>query len=363
MLKQQICLNGEWKIKGSGPDRLEDLELAGVVPGHIHLDLLREGLIKDYFWRDQAEECQWVENWEWAYEREFEIPSDFDVNWTEIEFAGLDTYAEILLNGEKIATTSNMFIPHRIEVGHKLKTGRNTVTVKFATVEKSTEGLPLDKYQSAFTQDRVFTRRMQCTFLWDWVHRFLSYGIWRPVTLYSYRDSFIEDLFVYTKKLDQSDAEINFEVTYAKRTAGPLTARVEILSPDLRVVANRHYTLSDSGRCFSIHIADPELWWPNGFGNQPLYTCNVTLINDQGEELDSKCTTFGIRVVEIEQLEDAPGSAEWERTMEIRKRYPAYDKNGTAPTHTAHIPFSLPSWPCFPIYQTAFPMQFLKNHT
>lgn len=331
ILKQQICLNGEWKIKGTSMDGMKNLELAGLVPGHIHLDLLREGLIKDYFWRDQAEDCQWVEDWEWFYEKEFEIPADFDLSWVEIEFEGLDTYAAISLNGEAVAKTCNMFVPHRIEVGDKLQIGKNTVTIKFSTVKKSTEGLPLEKYLSAFTQDRVFTRRMQCTFSWDWVNRFVSYGIWRPVTLYAYRKAFIEDMFIYAKQLDESSAAINLEITCSKRISKPLAVKVEILDPGGKAVVRNHYTIYDSIGCFSINIKNPELWWPNGYGNQPLYICEALLVGEEGKELDTKRITFGIRTVHIEQLKDVPGSTEWEKTMEIRRKYPSYDKNGSEP--------------------------------
>ena len=66
--------------------------------------------------RDQADDCQWVEDWDWTYARDFIVPDDFDTDWAVLEFAGLDTFAEITLNGETIGRTANMFIGHSFEV-------------------------------------------------------------------------------------------------------------------------------------------------------------------------------------------------------------------------------------------------------
>ena len=68
----------------------------------------RAGVILDPFWRDQADQCQWVEDWDWQYEREFDVPQEFALDWNVLEFSGLDTYATIELNGQEIAKTSNM---------------------------------------------------------------------------------------------------------------------------------------------------------------------------------------------------------------------------------------------------------------
>ena len=94
----------------------ETMSLKANVPGMIHLDLEREGKIPTMFWRDNAEQCQWVENWAWEYSSEFTVPEDADLSYSVLEFGGLDTYADITLNGKKLAKTKNAQVPHEFLV-------------------------------------------------------------------------------------------------------------------------------------------------------------------------------------------------------------------------------------------------------
>ncbi|MHB9037812.1 MAG: beta-mannosidase [Armatimonadota bacterium] len=332
MSKQTIDLGGIWRVVGQGPDGTEQMECNGVVPGHVHVDLLNAKLIKDPFWRDQADDCQWIEDWDWTYSSEFNLPEDFDTSWAVLEFNGLDTYAEITLNEEHIGNTANMFIPHRFEVGDKLRVGRNTVQVRFSSYKKMIEGKPLDPYPAAFfTSERVHVRRMQCTFHWDWVNRFVSAGIWRPIKLYSYDRARISDLFVYTDSISDSTAELKLEFETEKRVANDVRALVEICGPDGNKVWSKTVSVQDEITRLQACVENVKLWWPNGSGEQPLYTCRVSLFADDETMIDLKETTFGIRTVRIEQIVDEPDSPEFKRTMEIRRLLPAAERNEDKP--------------------------------
>ncbi len=131
MNKKTINLNGEWQLKGLSQNSQEKIEINALVPGQVHVDLLRERKIKDPFWRDQAELCQWVEDWNWEYSREFDVPEDYPLEWCELELKGLDTYAEISVNDVIIGNTYNMFIPHTFNVSKYLKTGKNNIKISF----------------------------------------------------------------------------------------------------------------------------------------------------------------------------------------------------------------------------------------
>ena len=328
---RSLDLNGQWILSGFGPDGEHKQGLTATVPGHVHVDLARAGVILDPFWRDQADQCQWVEDWDWQYEREFDVPQEFALDWNVLEFSGLDTYATIELNGQEIAKTSNMFVPHRFDVTGKLKAGTNKLRVRFTSVKKATEGKPLDRYPAAFnTPERVHVRRMQCTFHWDWVNRFVSAGIWRPVTLYSYDRGYIDDVYVYTKSIGETSAAVAVRVEIDKKTSEPLKSRVEIKDPEGRTVWADTVAIRENTLRLTVDVPDAKLWWPNGSGEQPLYSCTVALIDSAGKELDSKQVTFGIRTIRIEQIQDRPGTPEHATTMAIRDSDPT-DKSGDRP--------------------------------
>ncbi|MDG0814268.1 hypothetical protein OMP40_37050 [Cohnella rhizosphaerae] len=196
-MRRSIALTGAWQLKGEGIDpsgKEATVAIDAQVPGHVHQDLLEAGLIADPGYRKQAEDCQWVEHWRWTYRRTFELER-MEPGRPLLEFEGLDTYAEIALNGIPLARTDNMFVRYRFDVSGLLREGTNELVVRFRTVAEGLAGKSYAGLGAAFTNERLFVRRMQCTFGWDWVGRLVSYGIWRPVRLVFEDVAAIEDLF------------------------------------------------------------------------------------------------------------------------------------------------------------------------
>ena len=332
-------LNGTWRLTGIPPDGGEHLKLAGAVPGHVHVDLLREKRIPDPFWRDQAEACQWVEKWDWVYEREFTLDSAWARSWAALEFGGLDTFAAVSLNGQEVGRTANMFIPHRFEVGPMLKPGRNRIAVHFDSIWKHVAGKP-PEHECAFgTPERIYVRRMQCTFRWDWVNRFVSCGIWKPVRLAGYDRARISDAFVRTLRIERpggaaaESADLLVGLETEQRTGAAITAKAEIFAPGCKQPAWTASGEIPAGQAsWRARLEAPKLWWPNGCGRQPLYTLRCALAARDGTVLDSRELRFGIRTLELEQQDDAPGSAEEARTRELRVIHKALEAgNGDAP--------------------------------
>ena len=176
--QREILLNGKWKGRYTLPDALP-VEFEGTVPGCAHTDLLQAGMVPDYFLDNNAEDCQWIENAYFHYSREFEFTGS--TQGMELSFLGLDTFCDVFLNGKKLGYCDNMFLPHTFQVSEALKEGKNRVDVQFYPPAKMVEGFP--EYNYCFTGERVHIRRMQCTFGWDWVHRFLTMGIIDDVIL------------------------------------------------------------------------------------------------------------------------------------------------------------------------------------
>ena len=171
---KQLPLSGNWTLSGA-----QYQDLPATVPGCVHTDLRKNKLIPDYFYRKENDDCQWIENHDWTYTCSFD--SAIGDAPAVLVFEGLDTYATISLNGKILGETMNMFIPHRFDVTGMLKNKDNRLTVAFRSPIKEVEGRP--PLEGAFTTERMYTRRLQCTYYWDWVDRFVTCGIFAPVTV------------------------------------------------------------------------------------------------------------------------------------------------------------------------------------
>ena len=305
-----LALDGSWEISGYDPEGTRRISgVSGQVPGHVHPALERAGLIADPLWRDQAEQCQWVERWQWRYRRTFQVPAGFPQRWVMLQFDGLDTFATIFLNGKTVGTTDNMFIPHEFDVTHWLRTGTNTIEVRFEPVKAAVAGKPYHKYFAVFDAEgvRTYVRRVQCTFGWDWVHRLVSAGIWQPCRIVSYPDARIEDLFAWTSTLTHESADVKLELATAVRHGTTAEARVRILAPDGRTVWEKTVAVSGPVTRLDAHIADPQWWWPNGAGEHPLYRVEAVLVDAAGAVLDRRSLETGLRTVALEEVPDADG--------------------------------------------------------
>jgi len=338
-MKRTMMLSGAWQLTGEGGDVGEGptggaIAIEAQVPGHVHQDLLGAGLIRDPGYRKQADECGWVEHWQWTYRREFHIDRPGGGR-PVLEFDGLDTYADIYLNGTLLARTDNMFIRYRFDVSGLLHEGEgsNELVVRFRTVADGIAGKPYVDRSAAFTSERLYVRRMQCTFGWDWVGRLVSYGIWRPVRLVFEDLAVVEDLHVYTKTIDGRGASIGMalETSGCRGDAQTLCLELKMLDPSGREVWGCSRQLHSDRLELAADLAEPELWWPAGYGEQPLYRTIATLVDETGRVVDVRECVFGIRTVRIEQLPDRPGSEEERMTERLRVAGAEWERNGDRP--------------------------------
>lgn len=308
--KTVIDLGGCWRLEGFGADDRSPIgPIEGSVPGHVHTDLLRASIIKDPFWREQAHDCQWIEHCTWHYTRTFDLKEDQLSDWMVLRFEGLDTYAEVLLNGIAVGKTDNMFIPHEMEVSGVVRQGTNTLEVRFTPIAEAIAGQPVGKYVSLFSPERVFVRRMQCGFGWDWVHRFVSAGIWRPVRLTTYHGARITDVFVHTHSISGPGVELAVEGEVENRTGAPLQVFLEFFGPDGGLWHPPPLEVEDGPFAVAFTLTQASLWWPNGMGEQPLYRCRCTLQTPSGQLLDKRSVSFGIRTISLEETPDEQGQS------------------------------------------------------
>lgn len=281
----RIDLCGSWNFQDE-----KGVWRKGTVPGCVHTDLFS---MDELFWEMNSLKCRFIENRDWTYVKEFQIEKLQDD--AELVFEGLDTYCDIYLNDRKIGSADNMFIPHRFAVDDVLKTGENILKVCFFSPIKAICGK--ETLPGNFTTERLHSRRMQCTYGWDWVERFVTCGIYRPVYVVFHEKMELENVYIVTTNIDKYSAQIKVTEYFRKSETGGLI-KTEILNPQGEVILSNESWCQEAESVLYFDVDDSQLWYPHTYGAQPIYTLRITM----GSQVT--CQKFGIRTVKILQLLD-----------------------------------------------------------
>jgi len=307
---KQIDLNGQWRFKAEGgrSNRVRQW-MDAEVPGTVHTDLMRNGKIPDPFYRMQERDVQWVESEQWVYRRTFVVPKDL-LKETVVELVamGLDTVASVSINGKPAGRSANMFVEHRFDVKRLLRAGKNTIEMRFDSPVQWAKRLerkhgPL---RVALEAHRVYIRKAQYSFSWDWGPKLTTSGIWRPIRLEAHSVARLADPFVKVLSADKKEAIVVVSANVVRRDAGPLRVSVEISGGSEAVNIRR--TVRGNRFSARLRLPRPDLWWPNGYGEQPMYLAHIAL-EEGGEVLQAVDVPFGIRTVRLLQEKDSQGSS------------------------------------------------------
>jgi len=307
-----IPINTGWQFREAGKDAWYN----ATVPGCVHIDLLANRLIDDPFYRDNEQKQQWIGKTDWEYQTHFAVTRDvLDREHLELLFEGLDTYAEVYLNGTLILNADNMFRMWRVDCKHLLKIGDNTLRVRFRS--PINEILPLMakmKYQLPAPNDQgektsPYTRKAPYQYGWDWGPRFVTSGIWRPVFLEAWDRARVSNVQIVTKRITPAAASLAANVEIEADASGKAILVVRNQT-NKTVVAEKELSLDKGINRIPIDFAlpRPQLWWPNGLGAHPLYSFQVQLMID-GKLVDQKRTRTGVRSLELRQQPDEAGKS------------------------------------------------------
>ncbi|MEN3183892.1 MAG: glycoside hydrolase family 2 protein [Atribacterota bacterium] len=325
----KISLDGTWILEdfpyGEGiqrnahrPDYVPKDALLAQVPGEVHLDLLRAGRIEEPLFGENAKKCQWVEEREWWYRKEFEVPEEFLALPAELVFESVDTDCDIYLNGEPIAHHENMFVPLVLNVSGKLAQ-RNVLVVRVDAGTQRIAHKPFTPYPVGSPEQdyrRVWVRKAQFTFAWDWAPRLVNVGIPRSVYLRFFEGFALRDVFLQGKVHGYDSATVtisgqieNFSHDFACEPR--LTLRVLFFEEEGKNLAAAKDTILRAypgltNFTLSVELSPARLWWPNGFGEPHLYKVVLLLLGEDGRELDRFEKLWGIREVSLKQ-EPLPG--------------------------------------------------------
>ncbi len=295
------------------------------VPGSVHTDLLASGLIAAPYRGAHEAQLQWIGRADWEYRTRFDVDAaTLAQPHSELVFEGLDTFADVSLNGHPILAADNAHRTWRVDVEGLLKARGNVLRVVFhSPIDKLLPRVRAMKhpiagnYPSPFDDipDGVmignFTRKPAYHYGWDWGPRYVTAGIWRDVRLETWNARRITDLAVRTDRLDAGHADLTVLVTVEQAgKPAPVQVQVDMRSPeDRRVVHLRREVTLERGINhvrLPVSLDAPERWWPNGYGKQNLYAVDVALEGADGHVVGSS-ETVGLRTVELRRRRSGKG--------------------------------------------------------
>ena len=271
------------------------------VPGDVHTALVEAGRIEHPFYDRNEDDCTWMEEREWWYRASFDDPGPAPGERLRLVFHGLDTYATVFLNGEELGRHANMFREASFDVTELVR-GENTLAIRFdPPLQHAGERDP--EQWSSTPAERVWMRKAQYGFGWDWGPRLPTIGIWRPVELRRERIATLTRVNFSTLAIGR-DALVAVDVE-AECFAGDcrLVASIELRPPGGGEPARATVTLRDGAATAYLALDDPPLWWTHDLGEPALHDLRVTLSSGD-EDVDVRERRVGVRTLELDQRPD-----------------------------------------------------------
>jgi len=277
--------------------------LPAKVPGTVHTDLYNNKIIQNPFFGNNEKDLQWIENETWEYQTSFKISKEELKNQnTILQLEGLDTYAEVFLNNEKILDANNMFRTWKVEVKNNLKVGKNNLKIIFKSAVEIGKAKAQKLPYTLPEKERIFSRKAQYHFGWDWGPRFVTSGIYRPIKLLFWNNATIENVKYEQEELNEVIAKLNFKVTVDCQFAGNYDLKINGVQKVFEL--KKGSNVLD----FTYEIKNPKLWWTNGLGKANLYPFEISLSKSK-VQLSLKKLNIGLRTIELVQEKDSIGKS------------------------------------------------------
>jgi beta-mannosidase len=297
-------LNSNWQFTESGKNEW----MKATVPGTVHTDLMANGKIPDPYIGTNESQVQWVETKTWEYKTTFNASEDV---WKSKEkyivFEGLDTYAFVYLNDSLILTGENMFIEYNIDVAKYLKKTNNILRIAFhpaaELIEKNKKNSTIKNLPGG---DRVYIRKAQYQFGWDWGPRLVTAGIWKNVRLEG-RPDFWAWITISTDTIQNDTAYLlmRFSVNHELKKNNSLQFSISDGNTiNINHTENLPPPVVATG--FMIKIPHPKLWWCNGMGKQYIYHFTITVKN--GDDVFVIKSDHAIRTTRLDVSKDKSGN-------------------------------------------------------
>ena len=292
-MTEQVNLGGAWRMREADSETWHSAH----VPGSVYADLMADGTMPNPFWRENELDAFERMKKDYVYQRTFTV-SEAQLAHAHVKLVceGLDTLAHVSLNGREIAFADNMHITWVWDVKEQLHAGENTLEIRFDSpilyCAKKAEEAPGWESSDA-TPGFRHLRKAHCMFGWDWGPRLPDAGIWRPIFLRTWDTVRLENALML-----QAHHDGVVDVTIRPEIAGESAWSAEITAPDGEVLTLPETTAAEQ----VIAIQNPQLWWPNGLGKQPLYRVTVRLATG-----DTRMWRIGLRTMTVSREKDEWG--------------------------------------------------------
>ena len=310
---ETIPLNDGWQFSQMNSDQWYEAE----VPGSVQRDLVRHGLLPDPYYGTNEEQVQWVEDENWDFKKTFSVSAaQLQHDEALLLFEGLDTQAEVFLNGSRILRSQNMFVGHEVSVKNLLKEGENKLHIRFySPIVTMMPARTTFGYDYPAGNDHreeklsIYNRKAPYHFGWDWGIRIVQMGIWKPISLHFYNDARIEEYYVKQLSVTKEKAEVEYQIAIHSLGVSDATLTYGyLLNGKMLKSEQKEVHLAEGVNNLSIPatITDPQRWMPVNWGEQHLYDFFVTV--KRGDRLiTEKQVRTGLRTVRLVQEPDEHG--------------------------------------------------------
>ena len=308
-------LNQGWTLTG---DTL-DINMQVDVPSVVQQSLYENGLIPHPYLGTVENQLLWISDHPWDYTLHFDADKElFEKENVELCFEGLDTYAEVSLNGYELFSADNQFREWKADAKPFLKEKDNLLEVHFIRYD-STQLALYEQHQPKLPEKYAVSRKAPYQHGWDWAPRYKNVGIWKPVKLMGWNDAKLDYAYISTCYADSDSAWLWLRYGIDNRM-DEAEFQVELSMSshqDESFFLNHERTLSFPAKPLKtgthqisliVPMRNPQLWWPNEMGEQPLYDFEVVLKKD-GKVMDSKKFKTGIRTFEMVNEPESIGRA------------------------------------------------------
>lgn len=310
-----LQLNNEWQFTQADKNEWH----SATVPGSVQRDLIRLDILPDPYFGTNEDSVQWVEDENWDFKKSFEVTKEqLEYDDALLTFEGLDTHADVYLNGSKLFRAENMFVKHEQSVKSLLREGENKLYVRFFSPinhlmpARLTNGFEYPVGNDARDEKMsVYSRKAPYHYGWDWGMRLVQMGIWRPVYLTLYNQSRIDDFFVQQELVSETSAKLTNHVEVYSLAHGETSAKLLVsyaLANQTKHTEEIEITLTKGLNKISvpIEIPDPQLWMPNGWGKQHLYNFTAQVVVDK-HVVAEKSHQIGLRNIRVVAEPDEHG--------------------------------------------------------